>query len=310
MGKRWLAGAAAVGVLVAGGLVVWPEGVGGRGASAEAAEALERAAAVGAVDPEVGPGRYLLVTTRAWWLGSSTGGGRSFSRLSENLQETWVPADREDEWLLRRDVTGEHRWVVGTAEEAERAGAFREGRGWPEGEWRAACGRFDEVPSGQVRVSGGQPPARSDWCGGGSWQQPTASWQDGLPADVDGLCRRLRADVPEDDSRGDSALLTSVADALRSGLVRENVRALMHRALAKLPGLEVVDRAADLDGRVGIAFGLTGQFERAELIVDRETGQFIGERTVATGRGSLPAGTVTGFTSVRTAVVAGPGARS
>ncbi|GAA2683727.1 MULTISPECIES: CU044_5270 family protein [Actinosynnema] len=312
VGGRWVAGAAAVAVLVAGGLVVGPERFGGRGASAEAAEALERAAAVavGEVDPEVGPGRYLLVTTRAWTLDTSSAGGRSFSRLSENLAETWVPADRRAEWVERRDVTGEHRWVVGTAEEAERAGAFPEEEGQPEGEWRGVCGRFHEPPpAGRVRVHGVEPVPESDWCGAGSWQQPTERWQDGLPTDVAGLHARLRADAPKDSSRGDAALLTYVADALRTGLVRKEVRALMYRVLAELPGLEVLDRAVNLDGRVGIALGLTGPFERAELIVDPATGQFIGERTVATGEGSLPSGAVTGFTSVGTAVVDGPGVR-
>ncbi|PSL52177.1 hypothetical protein B0I31_1144 [Saccharothrix carnea] len=288
--RRWLAGAAAVAVLVAGTLLVQTVSFGGPApATAEAVQTLDRAAAqaIGAVDGPVGPGRYRYVATHAWWMGSTTSmDGREFAWLSEHLQETWAPANPEDEWLLRQEITGNVQWVNSTAEEADAAGVRTDSR-WPEGEWRAPCGDF----------FGG-----SDCEDPGSWQKPTAQWQAGLPTDPAALYERLRADAPDD--RGDAALLTYAADALRSGLIGADLRAALYRALTRLPGLEVTERQANLDGRVGIALGVDDGDRRHDIIIDPETGLFLGERQVVTDwLGEFDTGTVVSFTSVTTGVV-------
>lgn len=292
--RRWLAGAAAVAVLVAGGLVVRTVsfGQGPAPASAEAVQTLDRAAArtIGAVDEVVRPGQYRYVATHAWWMAFSQVGGKEFARLAENMLETWAPANPRDEWLLRRDVTGNKQWVLGTEEEAKAAGLDTEG-GWPEGEWRAPCGDFFATSPAQRCADQG------------SWQNPTAEWQAGLPTDPDELFERLRDDAP-DNSRGEAELLVYAADALRSGLVGKDVRATIYKALAKIPGLQVTEKQANLAGRAGTALGIDDGDERQDIIIDPETGQFIGERQVATDdTGSFEAGTVMAFTSVTTGVV-------
>ncbi|CCH33780.1 CU044_5270 family protein [Actinosynnema sp. NPDC047251] len=292
--RRWLAGAAAVAVLVAAGLVAQTVSFGRdrAPASAEAVSALDRAAAltIGAADPAVGPGQYRYVATHAWWMASTAGTDKQFARLAENVLETWAPTDPRDEWLLRRDVTGNQQWVLGTEQEAKAAGVSAEG-GWPEGEWRAPCGDFFA-----------QDPAKR--CAEpGNWQNPTAQWQAGLPTDPDALFERLSADAPDNDL-GDAELLVYAADALRSGLVGKDLRAALYQALAKLPGLEVTEKQANLAGRVGTALGIDDGTTRHEIIIDPATGQFIGERQVASRDGdSFKAGTVLSFTSVDTGVV-------
>ncbi|XVV06617.1 CU044_5270 family protein [Actinosynnema sp. CA-248983] len=287
--RRWVFGAAAVAVLVAAGLVVQTVSF-GRGpapASAEAAATLDRAAAqsIGAVDPPVGPGQYRYVATHAWWMAS----GEGFARLAENLLETWAPADEQGEWLLRRDVTGNQQWVVGTEEEAKAAGVPTDG-GWPEGEWRAKCGGFFA-------------DAGKECADRGSWQRPTAEWQASLPTDPDALFKRLRDDAP-DNGRGDAELLVYAADALRSGLIRSDVRANIYKALAKVPGLQVTEKQANLGGRLGTALGIDDGDMRQDIIIDPETGQFIGERQVTTSdMDQFKAGTVLEFTAVETGVV-------
>ncbi|MFT7839839.1 CU044_5270 family protein [Saccharothrix sp. BKS2] len=301
-GRRLVVGAAAVGVLVAGALVAQTVPFGGSApASAEAVAALDRAAAgaIGAVDEPVGPGRYRYVATRAWWMASASVDGREFARLAENLLETWVPADPAGEWLLRRDVTGNQRWVLGTEEEARAAGVptgntWPRG-GWPEGDERARCGDFDVEPERQCRVPG-------------SWSHPTAEWQAGLPTDPDALLERLEDDIP--DGRRHDQLLVYVADALRSGLVGKDVRAALYRAMTGVPGLEVTDRQANVDGRIGTALGLDDGHVRQEIIIDPATGRFIGERRTATSDADgYPPGTVLSFTSVETGVVDATGVR-
>ncbi|MFI9811939.1 CU044_5270 family protein [Saccharothrix variisporea] len=291
--RRWVFGAAAVAVLVAAGLVVQTVSF-GRGpapATAEAAATLDRAAAqaIGAADEPVGPGQYRYVATHAWWMASSAGDGRDFARLAENLLETWAPADEQGEWLLRRDVTGNQQWVVGTEQEAKAAGVETEG-GWPEGEWRAKCGGFFAEPGKECADEG-------------SWQHPTAEWQAGLPTDPDALFQRLRKDAP-DNSRGEAELLVYAADALRSGLIRSDVRANIYKALAKVPGLQVTEKQANLGGRLGTALGIDDGDTRQDIIIDPETGQFIGERQVTTSDvDRFKAGTVLEFTAVETGVV-------
>ena len=288
--RRWLVGAAAVGVLVVGALLAQTVSFGGPApATAEAVQTLDRAAAqtIGAVDEPVGPGQYRYVATHAWWMATTSLPDRSFARLAENLLETWAPADPQDEWLLRRDVTGNEQWVLGTEAEARAAGVADQ-RGWPEGEWRAPCGDFF---------------AESQCQDAGSWQNPTAQWQAGLPTDPDALFERLRADAP-DNGRGDAALFTYAADALRSGLVGKDVRAAIYQALTRVRGLEVTERQANLSGRVGIALGVDDGDRRQDIIIDPETGRFIGERQVATDDlDDFEAGTVLTFTSVTTGVV-------
>ncbi|NUT95050.1 MAG: CU044_5270 family protein [Saccharothrix sp.] len=291
--RRWVFGAAAVAVLVAAGLVVQTVSF-GRGpapATAEAAATLDRAAAqaIGAADEPVGPGQYRYVATHAWWMASTTGAERDFARLAENLLETWAPADQQGEWLLRRDVTGNQQWIVGTEDEAKAAGVDTQG-GWPEGEWRAKCGGFFAEPGKECDDRGG-------------WQHPTAEWQASLPTDPDALFQRLQDDAP-DNSRGSAELLVYAADALRSGLIRSDVRANIYKALAKVPGLEVTEKQANLGGRLGTALGIDDGDIRQDIIIDPETGQFIGERQVTTSdRDFLKAGTVLEFTAVETGVV-------
>ena len=62
-----------------------------------------------------------------------------------------------------------------------------------------------------------------------------------------------------------------------------------------MPGLEVNDDSANLDGRVGTALGIDDPSgNRDEVIIDGWAGEFIGERQVA------PDGTVGALTAVTT----------
>jgi len=117
------------------------------------------------------------------------------------------------------------------------------------------------------------------------------------------LYARLLADAP-DHGRGNAELLVYAPDALRTGLVPADLRAALYQTLTRLDGVDLVDRAANLDGRVGTAIGIDdGQF-RQDIIIDPATGAFIGEREVLTGDyEGAPDGTTFSFTAVNSAVV-------
>jgi hypothetical protein len=286
--RRWLAAAAAVAVLAAGGVLA--QTVLFSTATAQAQEVLTSAADVAAraKDPVLAPGQYRYVATHAWWMKTIGKERRSFSFLNENLIETWIPADPNGEWLRRRRETGNRKWVTGSEAEARAAGAgaMIEGTPWPD--QRAKGGNFVE-----------NAPEH------GNWQFPKPAFLASLPTDPEQLYERLG-----EDSGGGKQSLVYAADALRSGLMPAAARANLLRALTYLPGLDVTDGAADLDGHKGVALGISEDGERQEIILNPSTGEVIGEREVSDSMfADIPKGTVTSYSSITTAVVDHIGAK-
>lgn len=290
--RRWVAVAAGVLVIAAGGVV----GVSVTGAPPEAtaAEVLHSAATrtIDARDPVLSPGQYRYTRTRDWALAVDDRGGRKFRHLYEGVSETWRPQDRRAEWLSRYTVTGKRQWVEGTEEAARAAGVHLDEPRTTE--HRAPCGDF--VP--QMGETGA--------CGNveGSWRHPTDAFLANLPRDPAELHRRLEQaarDVP-------GGPMAVAADVLATAWVPEDLRAALYQALAELPDLTVSDRAANLDGRVGVALRAGAGPQTREIVVDPATGRFIGERVISTQEWEgLPAGTVWSFTSVTIGVADGPG---
>jgi hypothetical protein len=78
------------------------------------------------------------------------------------------------------------------------------------------------------------------------------------------------------------------------------VQPLWYKAMAKIPGVTVLDRAVNLDGRTGTALGFNNAAEQRELIIDPATGDYLGQRTVAGEKpydSWIKPGTVTQFSS-------------
>jgi hypothetical protein len=244
-------------------------------------------------DAPLGPGEYRYIATHAWWMATMD----KYSYLAENVLETWVPADQTQEWMWRRDVTGARQWVAGTEAQAKADGYDIDAPGWPEGEWKAPCGDWFATEEGREPCS--QPA---------SWGIPSAEFLAKLPRDPDELYDRMREDTRGQGPDADLEMVVTAADVLRSGLVPADLRAALYRALAKVPGLQITEEVANLDGRKGTAYGISAKGQRHDVIVDPDTGQFIGEREITEdGFGDVPAGTVMSYTSVSTAVVSGMG---
>lgn len=290
---RWarvLVAAAVAALLVTAGLLI-PSLIQRDGkpvVSAQAAEILDNAATqIGASDLVVGPGQYLFVETHAWWSASPKG----LVYLGENIIRTWIPQKSEDPsklWMLDRRPTGKKMWIVGNDQKAADAGIGNDPM-WPTLVTKVPCGNF-------YGDRGCNSP--------GSWQDPTPAFLAGLPRDPTQLYRRLITDSPAKTGRMEEVLVYA-ADALRSGTVPAPLRSTIYRSLAMLPGLQITDRSANLDGRSGIALGINDGHTRHDIIIDPTTGSFIGERQIATkgGRHGAPAGATIELTSVRTAAV-------
>lgn len=282
---RLVASAAAVLALTIG--VVGVQSGSDQAPVASAAVALNTAASnITATDPPLGPGQYRYIALHTWNLYAVNIEDRS-GTLYEHRAETWVPHDQNQEWL-RRDTR------IGLVDYEDPEAAASAGL-WPDylptfdPEHQARCGDY-------MAASENREPCTHEV----SWDRPTREFLDDLPREPSALLELLRASGHKPASENAVEAATWV---LRSGLVPADLRAALYRALALVPELEITDEFANLDGRVGMALGITGLAERQDLIVDTATGQFIGERVVATEGNWPQEGTIFSYSAVTTAVV-------
>ncbi|GAB3537803.1 hypothetical protein GCM10027403_22790 [Arthrobacter tecti] len=268
------------------------------GATAEAAEALHNAAAATSQtsDPVVKPGQYLKIDTTAVYsmgvlLGEKEGERRTVSWLDKSSDHLYVPADRTDEWIWDREARIPTTFF---SEEAEAVAAKYQA---------AQVDAGDTIRTGELL----RAPA------GNFYGEPSSLFADtpllegikSLPRDPQALLDTIRE--RSNPGRSGRQTLESIAAALKTGPVPADLRAALYKAAALIPGVTVVDRQTNLDGEVGIAIGIEDPDKRTrmDIIIEPATGLFIGERVVTLTDGeTFPAGTATGWTSVRTSVVA------
>ncbi|GAA1761941.1 CU044_5270 family protein [Agromyces humatus] len=254
------------------------------GASPAAAAVLEQAAtfAVETSDPFVGPDQYLKVETDAVYSGTTSDAeGTEVSWLESQDGTLYVPADRSEDWV----------WVREPGQVVQTFG--------PKSEELA----HDIVP----QVRGEQELVRAP--GGsfyGSESMVSESAIAALPHDPHRLLNHIYRVTLGAGPSPDGEALVFIADRLRSGVVPAELRAALLEAAARIPGVEVLDDEANLNGRTGVAIGRDEGANgfRQEIIIDPETGELIGERQVLLREsGGMPAGTAFGWTAVTTTVV-------
>ncbi|BAJ30011.1 MULTISPECIES: CU044_5270 family protein [Kitasatospora] len=133
-----------------------------------------------------------------------------------------------------------------------------------------------------------------------------------LPTDPEELLKILRADPFVDADLGYPGMTRDVGvwDLIRSlltGPCPPAQQAALFRAAARLPGIGYVEEATDALGRPGEAVALFNpRVGRSELVLDRKTHAFLGERVLGDGPDGKPI--VALNSAVRTvAFVDGPG---
>lgn len=277
------------------------------GADPAAASVLNSAAAatLDASDPLVGPGQYLFVRTDGVFASSGTleedderiredGGDVQPSDVVSAMEtyhdELYVPADRSDDWV----------WIQCTRRPFQtfgpRSEAFAD-------EQAAIYEKYDlDVIR---RFPGGTTPSITNF-GGYQDGVETSVDYDALPREPRQLLDKIYELNGNSGQSRDGEALEWITSALRRGTAPADFRAALYRAAAEIPGVEIIDDQATLNGKAGIAIGRleTTSNVRYELIIDPETGQFIGEQQVTLdGYASFPAGTTTSWTAVTTTVV-------
>jgi len=283
--RRWLLATAAALALVAGSIYTTTLAGGTAEAKVELDSAAQKIAA--APDPVVAPGKYRYLVWHVWNQNYAETPGGGLTYLEETTKEIWVPADIRGTWYRRDTDTGRHQWVKGSDEEARKVGINFDRSTTTSS---ARCGAFD----------GGGPCAEN-----GGWQNPSLDWIAALPKDPKALFEQLKKDgTIEGNDRGETQLLVEAQDALRTGMFPAGTRATLCRAVGNLKNLKISDKAANLDGQIGIAYSSDDGSSSEEIVIDPATGAYIGSRAVATsGRNR---GQVLSYSSFNTSIAPAP----
>lgn len=299
--RRGFAMTAAAALLVGGIVVADVVSFGGEpGATAEAAEVLNDAAAatIQTSDPVVGPGQYLKIETTSVYAGGvllgddPKGPRRDVEWLDQYSDQLYIPADRSQEWIWNREA----RIPTTFFSEEAKAEAAKYQQSQADNPLRT--GELLRAPGGEFYANLSNGP-RLLFAG-----LPLAEGVKNLPRDpqalLDEIRQRGKQGRPEAETMGD------IAAALSTGAIPADLRAALYKAAALIPGVTVVDKQANLNGRVGTAIGIENPIRetRMDIIIDPVTGLLIGEREVRLTAGpTFPAGTATGWTAVQTSVV-------
>jgi len=232
---------------------------------------------------------FTRVTARERALGYVAADGEHYDQgyLADSTTITWVPRDRSGTWIREYWSEPARTFYGGAAARKAAADDY-------------ATEAHHDDPERQQATGG---VFGNGELGGTRAGTITIADLPGLPRDPDALVRRIEAAPRSVGATDDEQVFDTLAGLLSSGLVPADLRASMYEALATLPSIVVTERQASLDGRTGTAMGLAGRSgtDRREVIVDRSTGEYLGERTLQTRRtGSIPAGAVIDSISVET----------
>ncbi|WP_394249063.1 CU044_5270 family protein [Arthrobacter pityocampae] len=259
--------------------------------SAEAAAVLEDAAAatIRTSDPVVLPGQYLKVETDALTGASSVADGQQISWQVTTTDELYIPADTNREWIWNRQAPVPTETAPEAVKEAARLQPTVDPATYAAltGVFRAPGGAFGK---GEQYTIIGAPLTDTD----------------DLPRDPQALLDRIYEHTKGAGKTPDLEAFETIVESLRTGIIPADLRAAFYQAAALIPGVEVMDRQATIDGRTGIAIGKATPEggSRQDIIIDPASGLVIGEQIVILqDYPGSPAGVVESWTSVQTTVV-------
>ncbi|MEA5365015.1 CU044_5270 family protein [Amycolatopsis sp., V23-08] len=257
-----------------------------------ATEVLTKAAdlSVGAVDQPLAPGQFRYVVEHTWVTsGVRLNGTTGYTYLWEQQIQRWIPADEHDVWQENRKILSTGKFLGGTVPQAQ--APEPEITDTDQGQWQGRCGDF--FPASKPAKTCDDP---ADWDGPAFYAT--------LPRDPAQLYAKLQ-DLTKVRGSTPAVLFHYGIEILRSGMMPASLRPAWYRALAMIPGIQVLAAETNLDGRAGVALGLDDRHELTQLIIDPVTGQFIGERTIAGAQPNEPwikPGTELGASAITTAV--------
>jgi hypothetical protein len=237
-------------------------------APATAREALRRVAAV--AEGRKGPGiprddQYFYVASEGTELSTAaptSDPADAFSNLFTKRREIWLSVERSG--LLREREVGRPRWLTP-----------RDRQNW------IAAGRPD-VGDGGGSDAMQMPAIHTYYLGEERFTTAQLRAYDATP---DELYARLRANVGDRGQSREGEVFVEIADALRESPQTPRLRAILYRALALVPGVQLLGQVHDRLGRgaTGVAFTQPNGL-RQELLFDPDTAEILNEREVVARR--------------------------
>ena len=283
------------------------------GAIADASIFLATAAKHTSANPDapIPPGQYRQITQRSQgtW---NFGPGNKFHGTTLDVTDWWVTADQNPPYTVISVLNAKKTFSSEAARKLwNKTDPLNVN---PETlKSREACGVGMEGGSIAVRRKGGKNICTP------SLLNPSGDYLARLPRDPDALLAALRKQNPMlrfphlDPKVANARLFDSMITILASGIAPADLRAALYEAARQIPGIQLQADAVNLDGKSGRAISLVEQFGiRKELIIDSQTGLFLGLREVATitaprnGDGDpmpMKRGDIVSWTSVSTRIV-------
>ncbi len=264
----------------------------GQQAPAGAAGLLTQASQQVTTGAQPAPGEYLKVTTHSEALSYLTddSGQVTGAYVLRTVDENYVPADRNDEWVgVSFSLPADTFYGPAAVQTAAARDYAQSATAQDPTITRAAGGQFG---NGEL--------------GGPANNYATTADLPSLPRDPAELLQDLTARTDGADSSQSVTVMTQISTLLSSGLVDPELTATMYRTLALLPEIEITERQATIDGQHGTAIGVTDDqgFATNEVIVDLDQGRFLGIRSQQiTAQGPIPAGTTLWSTATTSSIV-------
>ena len=253
------------------------------GASASAAEVLNKAASLAASqpDPIVQPGQFLRIETHS--VDKTSGlsrGGNSVSWLVPSTSVIYRPYDVSDLWILERHQLKPTDFIgAGAQAEAEK-------------EWSRQ--QSEPLINGSTRAPYG-----------GLWGSSIENVGQ-LPTDARKLYNHFTSTYRGGSNSPEEDTWVRIIDLLQTGSAPAQLRSALYRAAAFIPGVQITGDDVTLDGHTAVVLGRiqSDRNERQEMLIDKSTGLFVGQREVTLKtQGMTPAGSIVSSSSVTTTVV-------
>lgn len=130
--------------------------------------------------------------------------------------------------------------------------------------------------------STGNGPGFSVTCGQGNLDDATYRLLQSLPTDPRTLLNQIYAfDQKNGEGQAlgsDGEAFVTIGDLIRETIAPPSTAAALYRAAALIPGVTLIGRVTNVEGRPGIAIAWTNSQDRYEWIFDPATLQYVGER--------------------------------
>ncbi|RGE18039.1 hypothetical protein [Leucobacter sp. wl10] len=261
---------------------------------AEAAELLYKAADDARFDAlQLDPGSFLEVETSAMELtilGAADPSEES-GYLSRQTITSYIPPDRDSDWIVQTSAPE----LVNTLPGTDAAGTDAQAEA-------DLAERAETDPPGVMRWPGGRPAPTADDLANPDPIDTDAQILD-APRDPDELLTYITQELGTKGRPSDAAVFEWLRPVLADPSLPADLRAAAFDALASLDSVTISSESAAIEGAegVGITFDDQSGDTRDELVLDRDSGRFLGYRTLQVSTTELqpyiPAGTVIAYSA-------------